>query len=91
VGCQHGRRGYHGDMQEDVAKPPPNRTTIQLNFRAPPEIADKLDAWLEEVNAGREVSKVTRNSALLSLLVWGLRERPAWIGEEPPRHAKKGG
>jgi len=72
--------GYLQGMVDVVA--PPNRTTVQLNFRAPPDVAQALDAWVEELKSGRHIP-VTRNSVLLSLLLWGLRERPSWVGGDP--------
>ena len=54
---------------------------VQLNLRVPPEMAVALDAWVEKMNARRTWPKLTRTDVLRSLLDWGVREQPDWVGK----------
>lgn len=54
---------------------------VQLNLRVSPDLAEKLDAWVEEINKTRSWPKVTRTDVLRSLLERAVSEKPDWIGK----------
>jgi hypothetical protein len=63
---------------------PQSRNTVQVPFRVPTELAEQLDAWVDEINARRAVLPVTRNGLLMSIVVWGVTHKPEWAGDDPP-------
>lgn len=70
-------RGYPLSMVASVV----NRTTVQINLRVPPELLEELDQWLEDINKTRRYPKLTRTDVIRSLLDWGVKERPEWVGK----------
>lgn len=62
-------------------KPPVRQDPIQVNIRISPEHLERLDAWLEEINAARGWPKLTRTDVIRNLLARGLEERPEWMGK----------
>ncbi len=49
----------------------------QFNVRLPPELRDKLDAWLAELNKGRRV-ELKRSDMVRGILEWSVENRPNW-------------
>ena len=49
---------------------------VPFNFRMPRSILDGLDTWVDELNAGRALGKVTRSDLIRAVLEKAIRERP---------------
>jgi hypothetical protein len=58
------------------AAPPKEIGPVQLNLRVPPEMAEALDQWVEELNRKRTWPKLNRTDVLRALLDRALKERP---------------
>jgi hypothetical protein len=72
----------HLAMAARKAAPPPKQAgPAQINLRVPPETLEALDAWVESINETRSWPKVNRSDVLRSLLDWGLKEQPDWVGK----------
>ncbi|MCC6494967.1 MAG: hypothetical protein IT193_01775 [Propionibacteriaceae bacterium] len=49
---------------------------VPFNMRMPESILAALDAWVDDLNRGRTLGKVTRSDVIRALLIRGARERP---------------
>lgn len=59
---------------------------IQTAFRLPPELLERLDAMVDEMNQARPWPKMTRSDLVRIILNHTLDEQPAWlVGGEPTK------
>lgn len=70
-------------MSNDGTTPAP--TLVQSQFRLPRSLLDGLDAWLAELNQGRDWPLLTRTDLVRGVLAWAVATRPTW---EAPKVAK---
>lgn len=67
-------------MTMAVRKPEPadpNRL-VPFTFRIPEGLVSALDEWLEEQNATRRGSSLTRSDLIRGVLTWASETKPAW-------------
>lgn len=74
-------------LAPDVPKPkaPPKAPSdpglIQTAFRLPPELLERLDAWVDELNESRPWPKMTRSDLVRIVLSRAADERPDLDGK----------
>lgn len=68
-------------MAAKKAAPADPSELVPFNFRMPRGILDGLDAWVDELNAGRALGKVTRSDLIRLILSRALDERPDLEGK----------
>lgn len=62
---------------------PTKSNLTPFTMRMPDEILQGLDAWVEELNEGRVLGKVTRSDLIRLILSRAIEERPAWLLGKP--------
>lgn len=55
---------------------PPKSNLTPFTMRMPDDILAGLDAWVDEMNAGRALGRVTRSDLIRAVLEKAIRERP---------------
>lgn len=68
-------------MAAKKATQPDPSELVPFNFRMPRGILDGLDAWVDELNEGRALGKVTRSDLIRLILSRAIEERPEWVGK----------
>lgn len=60
---------------------PTKHNLVPFTMRMPEEILAGLDKWIDELNEGRALGKVTRSDLIRLILSRAIEERPEWVGK----------
>ncbi len=63
------------------AQPDPDDRLTPFNMRMPESLIVSLDAWVDELNKGRALGKISRSDLIRAALERACRERPNLEGK----------